>query len=323
MGCKAPLQATRDGAGAIRLLPRSVQGTGLTHRTHTDRIVELPCGRCAQCRVKKAQEWALRCTHEAKMHRHQDGSPNGAFITLTFENEGLQLRELREGIHPSTVHVRDWQLFAKKLRKAVGPFRYFAVGEYGDENLRPHYHALLFGQDFTEDRIKCEDRDGKTFYLSDTLQKTWGYGLTDIRPITPETVNYVCRYVTKKLSGDLAESALERLDPETGEVTKVRPVFAVMSKGKNGKGGIGASWFDRFRDDVFPDAFVIQKGKQKPVPRYYTKRLKDQDPELHAQVLENQTKKARKHLKEQTPERRRVKEQIVRARLKQRKNGKI
>lgn len=331
MGCKRPIQATRNGAGPIRLLPRFVTGMGLASRkAWGDTIVELPCGRCAQCRVDKANDWATRCHHESKMHRHPDGSPNACMITLTFENEGLLLRELKQGTHPSSLDVRDWKLFAKKLgqhrlrkqrreEKSLGlekgprrGFRYFHVGEYGGENKRPHYHALLFGEDFSEDRIWTKDERGNACATSATLDKLWGYGRTDIRPMTPETVNYCCRYVTKKLNGEMLKNSLERLDPDTGEIITVRPEYATMSL----KPGIGATWYERFKDDVFPDNFVVVKGTKKKVPRFYLRRLQKEDKELYERVADAAHKSAAGRVQEQTPERRLVRERVLRSKQK-------
>jgi len=331
MGCKAPLQALRNGAGAIRLLPRFVQGLDLNGRlAFGESVLELPCGKCAQCRVARAQEWALRCHHEAQFHRHDDGSPNAAFVTLTFENEGLAFRELKYGTHPLSLSVRDWQLFAKRLRQHIArqhrrrekklglvpsdppKFKFFAVGEYGREKLRPHYHVLLFGWDFSEDRVQCTDEGGMSFFLSPTLEKLWGYGRTDIRPMTPETINYVCRYVVKKLTGEDANRFLQRIDPDTGDVITVAPEFAVMSRNP----GIGARWFDRFKDDVYPDNFVILKGRPTRVPRYYANRLKQQDPERAEAVADKAKEKAKKFLPEKITNRRKVKVKVTKARIK-------
>lgn len=331
MGCKAPIQATRDGAGRVRVLPRFFSPTESLKVAELEGAIrlELPCGRCMQCRIAQAQDWATRCTHEASMHRHPDGTTNGCMITLTFENAGLELRELRYGTHPSTLCVADWQLFAKRMRQhflrkqraeekqkgmerqPLKPIKFFHVGEYGEKYKRPHYHALLFGQDFQEDATWGKDKNGNDYFLSPTLAKLWPYGNTEGRPLVQETISYVCRYVTKKLNGPMRNAALERLDPDTGEIIQVAPEYATMSRGGRTGEGIGATWFDRYRDDVFPDNFVVMKGKKTRVPRYYTKRLKQQDPEMAEAVADLSSKSAARRVKESLPERRLVKEKIA------------
>jgi len=326
MGCKAPIQAARNGEGSIRILPRFVSGGSLQSRlAQGERRLELPCNKCAQCKEARSREWAIRLTHETSMHRHDDGSPNGCMITLTFSNEGLQLRELRRGTHPSTLDVQDWQYFAKKLRQHIvreqrkdekkrglkkapaKKIRFFHVGEYGAENLRPHYHALLFGWDFSEDRVLCKDENNKECYLSETLTRLWEYGKTDIRPIVPETINYVARYVTKKLNGPKLDSWLDRVDPDTGEVVRVSAEFATMSRNP----GIGAKWYETFKTDVFPDNFILMKGQKRGVPRFYKRRLKEEDPNLYEEVTKVSSKSAAGKVWDQTPERRQLKERLT------------
>ena len=52
-----------------------------------------------------------------------------SFITLTFNDE-----ELNKRANPSSVDVRDFQLFMKRLRKKHKKIRFFHCGEYGEKN---------------------------------------------------------------------------------------------------------------------------------------------------------------------------------------------
>ena len=45
--------------------------------------VETHCGRCIGCRLEYSRQWAVRCIHEAKMHKHNE------FITLTYSEENI------------------------------------------------------------------------------------------------------------------------------------------------------------------------------------------------------------------------------------------
>ena len=80
--------------------------------------------------------------HEASLHERN------CFLTLTFDDLHLPAS--------GSVNVRDVQLFLKRFRKALTyrnmKIRFFACGEYGDKNLRPHYHLIIFGYDFADDR---------------------------------------------------------------------------------------------------------------------------------------------------------------------------
>lgn len=258
-----------------------------------DRQLELPCGKCDQCRADLAQDWALRCTHEASQHTHEDGASNNAFITLTFSDEGLAERQKKEGTDPRSLAVRDWQLFAKRLRKEVGPFRFLMSAEYGEGELqRPHYHALIFGQDFSHERTLWARKNGRSFFRSPILEKTWQYGWHDLQQMVPAHVNYVCQYVRKKLGGQKAQEAYKRVDTQTGEEYSVLAPFALMSRGGKAGEGIGSGWYKAHAKDAFPSDFVVQAGKKLRVPRYYLSRLEIDNPDAALKVRAKRRKKA-------------------------------
>lgn len=283
-----------------------------------DRHLELPCGRCQGCRLDQAADWALRCEHEAKQHRHDDGSPNNCFITLTFSDEGLAKREEEQGTHPQSLSVRDWQLFAKRLRKELGPFRFMMSAEYGEGELkRPHYHALLFGQDFNEDKQLWSIRNGNPSFRSATLERLWPYGFHDIGLLVPETINYVCRYVMKKQLGKNRRQPIERLDTRTGGVVSVSAEFALMSRGGKHGHGIGSTWWNEFKSDAFPSDFLITQGRKTRVPRYYLNRLTKEDPDAARKIRAKRAKKAKEMEKTEEDKHKRLKakEAITEARL--------
>lgn len=90
----------------------------------------VPCGKCAFCVKKAIDAWCLRLYHE------MERSSSAFFFTLTYNDEHLPPNE--------EVSKRDLQLFIKRLRKVNSGIRYFAVGEYGTQMGRPHYHAVIF-----------------------------------------------------------------------------------------------------------------------------------------------------------------------------------
>ena len=58
--------------------------------------------------------------------------------------------------------------------------------------------------------------------------------------------------------------------------------------------GIGASWYEKYKSDVFPDDFVVTPdGRKMPAPKYYRKLLERQDPELYAKLKCVRVEKAR------------------------------
>lgn len=252
MACTSPIDAwrPREGAASGRLVFSPRKGLA-------DQHVALPCGRCTGCRLDKSRDWAVRSYHEASMH---DAS---VFITPTYSDEHLPA--------DYSVSVRELQLFHKKLRHMVGPFRFFACGEYGERGLRPHYHELLFGLDFPDKQLYSRAKGGGNLYYSETLQKAWGKGLCLIGDVTFQSAGYCARYSMKKIGGDMAAEHYCRVHPVTGEICQVSPEFSVMSR----MPGIGATWFERFHREVFPSDFLVIDGRKVPVPSYYLRKLDD------------------------------------------------
>ena len=264
MACYKPLSGYRAKDGRLR--PNTLKGT--------DHYLEVPCGYCIGCRIDRARDWKIRMYHESQMHE------GNSFITLTYADKYLPPNQSLELAH--------FQKFMKRLRKNLGTrIRFFHAGEYGGEKGepigRPHYHAIIFGHDFTDDREPAmKGNQGHTFYRSPELEKAWPFGFSTIGDVTPETCGYVAKYMFKKMVGDLAETHYARIDQETGEMKPVTHEYATMSR----MPGLGYSFFQKYWKDIYAiDACVI-KGKENPVPRYYDRLLERKDPELLAQVQE-------------------------------------
>lgn len=188
------------------------------------------------------------------MHTHN------SFITLTYSPECIP--------DDGGLRVGDFQRFCKRLRKRFGSFRFYHCGEYGSRNLRPHYHALLFGLDFSSDRVVVQESPYLKF-RSAVLDEVWGMGRTEIGDLCYATAAYCARYVNKAehsaRSADVADPRWDRVNPETGEIYQVPPEYSTMSR----RPGIGASWLEQFHGDVFPSDQVVHDGRSYPVPRYY------------------------------------------------------
>lgn len=273
MPCFSPLRAYRAPGGQITFSRKA---------GWSDRPLDLACGQCIGCRLEKARQWTVRCVHEAQMH------DSNCFLTLTYSPAHLPLN--------GGLRVRDWQLFAKRLRKRVGKFRYMHCGEYGDENQRPHYHALLFGQDFSSDRVHWKGEGATKLYTSAILEDCWGLGFCTIGSFSFQTAAYVSRYILKKVTGANAPDHYQRVDADTGEVYQVKPEYVSMSR----RPGLGSSWFDKFSSDVYPRDEVVLEGKRYRPPRFY-------DSKLPEKVLKDlkvaRLTKARGHADDQTPDR--------------------
>lgn len=223
---------------------------------------ELPCGQCVGCRIRKAQEWAVRMAHEASLH------DDNSFLTLTYSDEHLPL--------DGSVSLRAMQLFMKRLRKAIAPTRisYFVVGEYGGDNGRPHYHASVFNYGFPDRTIWRKAPSGHYLYRSALLEACWPFGNAEFGTLTMQSAGYVARYNLKKIAGGRTGNK-ERPHPLTGELFECLPEFASMST----RPAIGARWYEQYHRDAFPSDFVVLDGRKHPVPKFYLKLLKRGEPE--------------------------------------------
>lgn len=265
-----------------------------------DQPVTLPCGQCIGCRIDRSRSWALRCVHESKSH------DRNCFITLTYSDDKLPNFE--------SLEKDSLQRFFKRLRKAGFQFRYYACGEYGDSTNRPHYHALLFGIDFSEDRkLHTQTGQGNVLYVSKTLESIWGNGFCTISEFNYQTAAYVARYVMKKQTGRNAiESArYSRVNLGTGETFQVAPEFAVMSL----RPGLGADWYSRYKKDAFPSDFLISDGKKHPVPRYYLDKLKKEDLSTHDLIKAKRKKARHDSAYDNTPDRLHVRETVKKSQI--------
>lgn len=247
--------------------------------------VKVACRNCIGCKVDRSKEWSVRIMHEAQLH------DENMFITLTYREADLPQDQ---GLHHS-----HFQAFMKRLRQYAlrhhGKKRiaYYMCGEYGDKFGRPHYHAIIFG-------LKMPDikKYGK-LYNSQKLEDIWQLGYTSVGTVTLESSAYVARYILKKITGDDAERHYVKafVDEETGEIVetfKVEPEYNRMST----RPAIGKEWFKMYSGDFGndPENQVCHiNGKTFPMPQYYLKRLKIQDPDKYEKVLEARTRHAKEN----------------------------
>ena len=97
MTCYHPVPAYRTGTGVVfsELRRHDILGR-----------IDLPCGQCIGCRMRRASDWELRVMHEASLW------PVNCFVTLTYGRDQLPP-------HGSLCH-EDYQKFMKRLRVSRG-----------------------------------------------------------------------------------------------------------------------------------------------------------------------------------------------------------
>lgn len=227
-------------------------------------------------------------------------------LNLTFSDEHLP--------PDYGVHVKTWQLFMYRLRKSIYPvkIRFFACGEYGDQNLRPHYHALIFGYIFPDLIVYKKNKQGNRIYTSKSLDKLWPYGFNTIGNVTHQSAGYVARYVMKKHSGDNEHTVAHynRIHPITGKLHQVKKEFCVQSR----RPGLGSTWFAKYKGDAFPSDFLIVDGKKQSVPKFYMKKLTEEEAQTYKKLHKLQSLKRKA---DNTPERLKVREEVKLSALKQ------
>lgn len=241
--------------------------------------------------------WAVRCMHEGQMHAES------SFITLTYDRSHLSPN--------GSLAYGDFQAFMKRLRKRVGPVRFYMCGEYGALNGRPHFHACLFGVGFPDKVLLRTVGSGFKIYRSALLESLWTFGYSSIGDVTFESAAYVARYICKKITGSDAVEHYRRVDPSTGEVFQLVPEFSHMSL----KPGIGSTFFAKFRSDVFPRDYCISRGVKVKPPKYYKSLLKAVDPFMFDDVEFERFSKGLLTLADSTEDRLGVRERVTLARL--------
>lgn len=241
--------------------------------------VTVPCGRCIGCRLERSRQWAIRCVNEAQMHE------DNCFITLTYRDEELIYGGQEHGV----LYPRHLELFWKRLRKRSGAkFRYFACGEYGDLSNRPHYHACLFGYRFPDEQISFT-KGGNVLRRSDMLDDVWTHGNCIIGDVSFESAAYVARYIMKKRLGQTAKEYVR---------DGIEPEFVRMSR----RPGIGASWYDKFKRDIFPrDEIVLRGGVKCKPPKYYSLKYTKECPLVMDDIKLRRFDLSRKRWRDNTP----------------------
>lgn len=142
------------------------------------------CGSCEQCRAEAANNWVIRNKYEAESQKKK------CFITLTYEE------------NPIILVKKDLQDFFKRLRrmfdyhKIGGKIRYFASGEYGEMNYRPHFHAIIYGWEDENAEYLTLNKKNKIVMQSKIIQEAWGLGRTSYQSFSNYEAPYIALYNT-------------------------------------------------------------------------------------------------------------------------------
>lgn len=226
----------------------------------------VPCGNCISCKLRHARDWQTRITAESSLYRENYA------ITLTYNDDNLPMKEF-----PTFIDVDDFgevrsyssvalptlnydhvQLFKKALledlrRHGHVGVRFFAAGEYGAKNLRPHYHLIMMNLPLNDLKFWKTSDSGIPIYRSHYLEQFWQHGFVSVQYSNEYAAGYVARYTLKKIR-DLGKD-LGGLVPE----------FVHMSN----RPGIGAAYCQAHRDQIIKNDSIYLNGKKLPVPAYF------------------------------------------------------
>jgi len=283
MPCLGPITAYRSkevNASGKRSLVFNKQAS------HSGIAVQIPCGQCIGCRLQHSLDWAVRCMHEKSSHEVS------SFITLTYSDANLP--------SDGSLDYRHFQLFMKRLRKNTKfKFKFYMCGEYGDNTNRPHYHAILFGCDFSDRRFYKRTKSGDRLDVSQYLEDTWRLGFCTVGDVTFESCAYVARYITKKITGSKAADHYMGREPE----------FTNMSN------GIGASWIALHGKQTFTHDNIVINGKVARVPRFYDNKYELVDNKRVEAVKKLRVRKAKLRGEDLSNRRSWTREKVIKARL--------
>lgn len=289
MPCERPIKAHRPPTGGrITFNPQN-------HGKPVNLL--LPCGTCILCREEQARQQAIRIVHEASLYEHN------AFITLTYDDENLP--------EHNSLKYEDLRNFLKRLRKHLWKtkrirIRHYSVGEYGDKSTRPHYHACVFGESFTEGKEVIRTSPN-VLWTSPVLQACWGKGFVSVGELNFETARYTASYIQKRL---VRKQKYVRTDETTGELIPLEQPRAIMSD------NLGKGWFHKWIAQLVQHDHVVINGKPQKPPKAYDKYLL----EISKSVSEEIKEIRRQNVKEVSSKETRARAENARARARGKRN---
>lgn len=206
-------------------------------------LVPVPCGKCYECLTQWTKDWRLRLKAEL------DNCVCSFYLTLTYDPKFLPVAyNFDAGEFQSYLVKSDLQKFFKRVRKNNSSlkFRYFAIGEYGGDYNRCHFHICFF---FSSFGYKSKNQ------LYNYFHKCWGKGYIYLKATEKRHINYVSTYFNK------VDKSSHIVEP-----------FKCMSK------SLGLCWLTPKRVEYFFKSFATAipnpfgKGWCK-LPRYFRKKL--------------------------------------------------
>lgn len=235
-----------------------------TKNKKTGRFNDVPCSRCWPCLQRKADGWAIRILHEKKR------STSAYFITLTYDDKHVPINEKTMQLTLQKQHLIDYMKrlrrlhdhaykVSEKAKAESKPIKYYAVGEYGEDYNRPHYHIILFNA------IK------ELIPLPWTKDKEL-LGMVQIgeKGVTAGGARYLTQYMmTGQTHDELRQKPFQLMSKHIGEnyITEIMKKWHLQHTGKPviNKHGNLIPTRDRY--------YIINDGYKVAMPRYYRDKI--------------------------------------------------
>lgn len=144
--------------------------------------VTIACGKCIECKKKKAREWKVRLEEELR-HDIQ-----AEFVTLSFSDEAIE-KLIKQGKIESEGYEKEneiatWAVrkYFERWRKEYGKsVKHWLITELGQTNTeRIHIHGIIWSKN------------------KEAIERHWQYGNVYIGyEVSNRTVNYITKYINK------------------------------------------------------------------------------------------------------------------------------
>lgn len=207
-----------------------------------------PCRHCSQCIASRVDELSFLASKDLQAaYKRGYGA---SFITLTYNDNALPIAPTGY----RTLVKPDVQKFWKRLRFELSEngfkhsLKHITAGEYGDEQGRPHYHAVIIGLD--------------DFLANKYVHRAWDkqkFGLADVEALgSLSGIRYTLKYLSKT-------NPYGRVK-ELYDFAQVQPPFVVHSQ------KLGFDWIVDHADQIIASRFVYSGPNGR---KLYPKKVRD------------------------------------------------
>lgn len=290
------------------------------------KFIEVPCGKCIFCQSQLSRDWQLRLKKEFNFKTFnffitltydEDHLPylpyieaisninfNRKFSALKTDDYNLLLSNLHSTNYSTdsvpSLCPRDICNFFKRFRQNIKrtnderftkqiSIKYYAVGEYGPQTFRPHYHVIVgfsFGDYPLHEFLRClklqkrwQQQGSHVLslgeYVSFLCTISWQNGFNKVDILTDERINYCSKYVNKFTDSRL----IEYFNSYPG---LIKPF-------KRSSNGIGEQYVVDNLNVLSNKNSVSVNGHQNHMPRYMRKKIIENLPPDQAQEYKERT----------------------------------